>query len=364
MHNSTLFRPFTSPKLNLPNRLVMAPMTRRSSPGGVPDATVAKYYQRRAEGGVGLIITEGTTIARPAASNDVNIPNFHTDDSLAGWATVVAAVHAAGGKIAPQIWHQGLARAAGSGPHPDAPSEGPSAGDGAGHAMSDADISQTIDAYAAAAVSAQRLGFDAVELHGAHGYLIDQFLWAGTNHRTDGYGGDAAQRTRFAAEVVRGVRSAVGAQFPLIFRFSQWKLQDYGARLAESPAALEQILAPLVEAGVDIFHASTRRYWEPEFPGSNLNLAGWTHKLTGLPTISVGSVGLGGEDFMSQLRGASTSAPTDVLDDLVRRMEANEFDLIAVGRALIGDPEWPAKIRENRLQELVAFDKTALQSLV
>jgi 2,4-dienoyl-CoA reductase-like NADH-dependent reductase (Old Yellow Enzyme family) len=363
MRSSTFFRPFDSPKLQLRNRIVMAPMTRRSSPGGVPGEQVARYYQRRAEGGVGLIITEGTTIDRPAASDDAAIPNCHAPASLAGWARVVEAVHAAGGKIAPQIWHQGLARRAGSGPHPDAPSEGPVSDSGGGVAMSDADIADTIDAYASAAASAQRLGFDAVEVHGAHGYLIDQFLWANTNGRTDAYGGDAVQRTRFAVEVVRAVRRAVGPDFPVLFRFSQWKLQDYNARLADTPALLERLLTPLADAGVDIFHASTRRYWEPEFSGSDLNLAGWTRKLTGAPTISVGSVGLAGDDFMAQLRGQSSGAAIGALDDLARRMERDEFDLIAVGRALIADPDWPAKVRDGRLEALLAFDRTALRSL-
>jgi 2,4-dienoyl-CoA reductase-like NADH-dependent reductase (Old Yellow Enzyme family) len=230
--------------------------------------------------------------------------------------------------------------------------------------MTDADIADTIDAYASAAASAQRLGFDAVEVHGAHGYLIDQFLWARTNLRTDAYGGDAVERTRFAVEVVRAIRRAVGPDFPLLFRFSQWKVQDYGARLAETPAALGELLAPLTDAGVDIFHASTRRYWEPEFSGSDLNLAGWTRKLTGMPAISVGSVGLAGDDFMAQLRGQSGGAEVGALDNLLRRMENNEFDLIAVGRALIGDPDWPAKVRAGSMQDLRAFDKTALGSLV
>lgn len=364
MHTNLLFQPFESPKLSLRNRVVMAPMTRRFSPGGAPDEQVARYYQRRAQGGVGLIITEGTSIARPAASDDASIPNIHAAPSLDGWARVVEAVHAAGGKIAPQIWHQGLLRRAGSGPYPDVSSEGPSELDGPGLAMSDSNIADTIAAYATAAANAQRLGFDAVEIHGAHGYLIDQFLWAGTNHRTDAYGGDMVQRTRFAVEVVQAIRTAVGPRFPVIFRFSQWKLQDYGARLAETPTALEQLLGPLVSAGVDIFHASTRRYWEPAFADAALNLAGWTRKVTGLPAISVGSVGLGGEDFMEQLRGPSSGAPTHALDDLLHRMEANEFDLIAVGRALLGDADWAIKVRDGRTKELRAFDKKALQSLV
>ncbi|MET0517445.1 MAG: NADH:flavin oxidoreductase [Burkholderiaceae bacterium] len=364
MDASPLFQPFQLKTLDLPNRIVMAPMTRRFSPGGIPDAAVARYYSRRAQGGVGMIITEGTTIGRPAASNDDSIPNFHAPASLAGWARVVEAVHQAGGKIAPQLWHQGLLRKAGSGPAPEAPSEGPFATQADARAMSDADIADTIAAFATAAAAAQRIGFDAVELHGAHGYLIDQFLWAETNRRNDGYGGDVAERTRFATEVIRAVRRAVGPDFPILLRYSQWKVQDYGARLAQTPAELERLLTPLSDAGVDIFHASTRRFWVPEFDGSDLNLAGWTRKLTGKPAISVGSVGLQDADFVEQLLGASSGAPIGALDDLIRRMQNREFDLVAVGRALITDPDWPSKVRLGRRDELRPFEKSQLAELV
>ncbi|KGI78254.1 NADH:flavin oxidoreductase [Oleiagrimonas soli] len=363
MHIDPLFRPFQLGQFTLPNRIVMAPMTRKFSPGGIPGEDVAGYYRRRAEGGVGLIITEGTTIGRQAASNSASIPNFHAPKSLEGWARVVSEVHAAGGKIAPQLWHQGSVREGGTGPHPDAPSEGPVATDAGVKMMSDGDIADTVDAYARSAASAKRIGFDAVELHGAHGYLIDQFLWAGTNARSDAYGGTAVERTRFAVEVVRAVRQAIGPDMPLIFRYSQWKLQDYAARLAETPAALESLLVPLADAGVDIFHASTRRFWEPEFAGSHLNLAGWSRKLTGLPSISVGSVGLAGADFMEQLRGDSAGAQVDTLDALIDRLGRDEFDLIAVGRALLSDPQWPTKVRQGRIEELIPFNKASFASL-
>ncbi len=358
-----LFRPLTLNGLELKNRIVMAPMTRKLSPDGVPGAAVADYYRRRAEGGVGLIITEGTTINRQAASNESGIPNFHDPESLEGWRRVVSAVHAAGGRIAPQLWHQGLARQAGTGPYPDAPTEGPSATVPGSKAMTDADIADTIDAFATAAAAAKEIGFDAVELHGAHGYLIDEFLWSGTNKRTDAYGGDAVARTRFATEVIAAVRSALGPNFPLIFRFSQWKGQDYDARLAETPKELESLLTPLADAGVDVFHASTRRFWQSEFEGSDLNLAGWTRKLTGIPTISVGSVSLGGEDFFGQIRGNSTGAPIASLDDLVQRMSDDEFDLIAVGRALISNPDWANLVQTGNADQLRPFEKAMLATL-
>ncbi|MBI1250857.1 MAG: 12-oxophytodienoate reductase [Alphaproteobacteria bacterium] len=361
-----LFSPFQLKSLSLPNRVVMAPMTRSKSPGSVPGPDVAAYYARRAAGGVGLIISEGTTVDRPGASNDTNIPNFHAPESLAGWARVVEAVHAAGGKFAPQIWHQGMIRNVGAGAHPDAPSDGPSglsaSGKQIGEPMSDADIADTIDAFAKATVDAKRIGCDAVEFHGAHGYLIDQFFWEQSNRRSDRFGGDMVARTTFAAEIVREARKRAGPDFPLIFRFSQWKQQDFDARLAPTPDDLARFLAPLADAGVDIFHCSTRRFWEPEFEGSPLNLAGWTKKLTGLPTMTVGSVGLKGADFVMTFRGES-SAVGD-FTELEARLAADEFDLVAVGRALISDPDWAVKVRERRFDALSAFEPSALAELV
>ena len=124
--SSPLFKPFSCRGLSLPSRVVMAPMTRRQSPGGVPGQNVADYYARRAAADVGLIVTEGTTIGRDGASDDPNIPNFHADDALEGWKNVAEQVHAAGGKIAPQLWHVGLTRKPGTGPVPDAASDSPS----------------------------------------------------------------------------------------------------------------------------------------------------------------------------------------------------------------------------------------------
>jgi 2,4-dienoyl-CoA reductase-like NADH-dependent reductase (Old Yellow Enzyme family) len=368
MPQDPLFRPWQYKGLQLANRVVMAPMTRSKSPGGVPGPQVAAYYRRRAEAGVGLILTEGTTIDRPAASGDPAIPNFHAPASLEGWARVVEQVHQAGGRIAPQLWHQGMARQPGTGPHPEAASEGPSGlattGEPTGLAMTEAAIAATVEAFAEAAAQAKAIGFDALELHGAHGYLIDQFFWAGSNHRSDAYGGDLLKRTRFGAEVIRAVRLRVGPEFPIIFRFSQWKLQDYEARLARTPEELAQFLQPLTEAGVDVFHCSTRRFWEPEFPGSPLNLAGWTKQLTGHPTITVGSVGLQGDDFIRGFRASpDTLAQVADLRELDRRLAADEFDLVAVGRALLQDPAWAAKIREGRTSELQPFSRQAFATL-
>ncbi len=361
-----LFQPFQHKSLRLPNRIVMAPMTRSFSPEGVPGADVAAYYRKRAAGGVGLIVSEGTVVQRAAARNDPLVPRFWGDDALAGWKGVVDSVHGAGGLMAPQLWHVGSARNPRTtwvAPGPvDSPSGLSRAGRQFGEPMSEADIADTIAAFGRAAADAQRLGFDAVELHGAHGYLIDQFFWDATNQRTDTWGGsDLVARGRFAAEIVRSVRAAVGPDYPLILRLSQWKQQDYAARLAHSPQEMEAWLRPLVDAGVDILHCSQRRFWESEFDGSDLNFAAWAKKLTGVPTITVGSVGLSGE-FVAAFMGEGSQPAS--LDELMRRFDRGDFDLVAVGRALITDPDWAHKVRDGRNTELQAFQATALAALV
>ena len=360
-----MFRPFQHKSLSLPNRVVMAPMTRSKSPDGTPGEDVVAYYRRRAEGGVGLIITEGTTVDRAGASNDPNIPNFYAQKSLDGWRRVVKEVHAAGAKIAPQIWHQGMVRKPGTGPRPEGKSDGPSGLSGSGkqvaEPMTDEDIADTVEAFAKAAAAAKEIGFDAVELHGAHGYLVDQFFWEQSNRRSDDYGRDLVKRTRFAADIIKAIRQRVGPEFVIIHRFSQWKQQDYSAKLAHTPDELAAFLQPLVDAGADIFHCSTRRFWEPEFEGSDLNLAGWSKKLTGKPTITVGSVGLKGGDFIQSYKGES--AEVGDLGELEARLASNEFDLVAVGRALITDPNWTAKVRDRRFAELAPFSPKAMATL-
>ncbi|MCH0539144.1 NADH:flavin oxidoreductase [Streptomyces sp. MUM 203J] len=360
-----LSRPIALNGLTVPNRIVMAPMTRMFSPGGVPGEDVRSYYARRAAAGVGLIVTEGTYVGHESAGQSDRVPRFHGEEQLAGWAKVAAAVHEAGGTIVPQLWHIGMVRNQGDPPFAAAPAMGPSGirtdgTEGTGRAMTRSDLDEVIGAFARAAADAERIGFDGVELHGAHGYLLDQFLWAGTNRRTDSYGGDPVARTKFAAEIVAAVREAVSPEFPVIFRYSQWKQDAYDARLAETPEALEAVLSPLAAAGVDVFHASTRRYWLPEFEGSDLNLAGWTRKLTGRPTITVGSVGLDG-DFIHAFAGQG--AELGSLDNLLDRMERDEFDMVAVGRALLQDPEWASKVLSGRTDELKPYDAAALQTL-
>lgn len=378
-----LFSPFSIGKVRLENRIVMAPMTRNRSPGGVPNDAVIAYYRRRAEAGVGLIVTEGVGIQHGSAlgggsMKERDVPFIYGDAALAGWRAVVEAVHGAGGRIFPQLWHMGPIREDGTGPYPQVPSSRPSGLWGpAGRkstvpddyvarvlperkAMTDGEIADVISAFADAARNAVLTGFDGIAIHGAHGYLIDAFLWAETNRREDRWGGDLSGRSAFAAAVVSAIRGAVGGDVPIMFRFSQWKQQDYQALLAQTPGELETMLRPLVDAGVDIFDASTRKFDMPAFDGSGLTLAGWARQLTGLPTMAVGGVGLDRDLYGSYAAGGS--AGIDNLAGVRRRMTVGEFDLIGVGRALIADPQWAKKA--ERGESFLPFDPATVRNLV
>ena len=366
-----LFQPFSIKSLNLKNRIVMAPMTRNQAPNGVPGEKNKEYYRKRAEGGVGLILTEGTVVDRPTSKNEQHIPFFHGDAALNGWSNIANSVHEAGGKIGPQIWHVGAI------PRPDAKwvpegeIESPSGvfapEKPRGKAMTEEDIADTVAAFVKSAVAAKEMGMDVIEFHGAHGYLIDSFFWSATNLRKDQWGGDTLKaRTRFAADIIRETRAAVGEDLPIIIRLSQWKQQDFGARLAPTPDEMTDWLTPLVDAGVDILHCSQRRFWEPEFPEvdgeDGLNFAGWAKKLMGVPTISVGSVGLSGE-FVSTSQSDEQTQPAS-LDRLTERMEREEFDLIAVGRALITNPDWVNKVQAGAFDEIKGFTRADVAELV
>ena len=160
-----------------------------------------------------------------------------------------------------------------------------------------------------------------------------------TNIRDDGYGGpDIRDRARLPVEIVSAVRAACGPDFIVGLRFSQWKEADFSARIVESAEELRTLLRLFEKAGVSIVHASTRKFWVPEWPGSDLSLAGWCKRLSDLPVITVGSVGAVAEgDPVEQLK--------QNVGELVRRFNADEFDLIAVGRSQIADPNWVSKVR-------------------
>jgi 2,4-dienoyl-CoA reductase-like NADH-dependent reductase (Old Yellow Enzyme family) len=357
LETASLFEPFSAAGFRLRNRVVMAPMTRWRSPGGVPGDNVAAYYARRARGGAGLIITEGVNIDHGGASGYDDVPAMFGDQALRGWRAVVDAVHAAKSAIIPQLWHVGAFRRAGVGPDPRVPGFGPARvaqdGETVVRRLDDRGIEDIIHSYGRGARAAADAGFDGVEIHGAHGYLLDQFFWARTNRRRDRFGGPIENRARFAAEVVREVRNQIPRGMPIIFRFSQWKMDDYEARLVADPADLTRLLAPLCDAGVDIFHASTRRFWSPAFAGSPQSLARWTRDLTGRPVIAVGSVGLD-KAHQSRALGGHEAAMAEVadLDRVVDGLAHCDFDLIAVGRGMLADAEWSNKVRLGQFADI------------
>ncbi len=374
-----LFQPIRINSVTLANRIVMAPMTRMFSPDGVPGADVAAYYRRRAEANVGLIVTEGIGIEHRAALDRPGIPVMYGDAALAGWKHVVDEVHAAGGKIFPQLWHQGVLRIERVSKYPDHPNSRPSGLFGTvgkttidaefikrslppTEPMTEEEVDDIVREFAKAAKRALAVGFDGIALHGGHGYLIDNFLWRETNKRTDRYGGDHAGRTRFAVEIVKAIRRETGPDTTIMFRFSQHKQQDYESNLARTPKELEEILTPISEAGVDLFDASQRRFEKPTFEGSTLNLGGWARKLTGKPSMTIGGIGLvvSSPEYMSN-RVISAISTSNNLPQLMERFNHGEFDLVGAGRSLLSDPQWATHIRNG--QAILPFDRSCLERL-
>jgi 2,4-dienoyl-CoA reductase-like NADH-dependent reductase (Old Yellow Enzyme family) len=364
MSQLRLFEPATVASLSLRNRVVMAPMTRRKAGlDGIATPEIAAYYARRAEAEVGLIISEGTHLDALHSADSLDVPRFETPAQIAGWRQVVEAVHAAGGAFAPQLWHTGRRALDPIGPVDEG---GRKRRDGAPlpdvRGMQPADFADLRTAFRHSAAQALAIGCDALEIHGAHGYLLDSFMAPSVNTRSDAYGGSEAGRMRLPLEIVRTVREAVGPGFPILYRFSQWRIEDYAEAKWPDPASLERFLLALREAGVDILHVSTRSAVDPGFPDQHPSrtLAGWSRELSGLPVIAVGKVSV--TLAMDESYGDAQSLVADPgpAIDLVERGEA---DLLAVGRALIANPDWVDLVRAGRWRELRPYHKRMLESL-
>jgi 2,4-dienoyl-CoA reductase-like NADH-dependent reductase (Old Yellow Enzyme family) len=359
----SLFEPLQMRRLRLKNRFVLSAMSRYACPERIPTSDLASYHRRRAEGGAALSLTGACAIDHPAANNSPLLADFRPAAHDA-WKTVVDGVHEGGGLIGIQLWHAGgrFNREPWWKPAPLVSPSGLGGPDQVvGEPLTEEDIADIIDEFGKAAAAAVKAGFDAIEIHGAHGFLIDQFFWSVTNQRTDRWGGPTlADRLEFGLEVYRAIRRAAGPDLPISMRISQWKEQDYVARLADTPETLRQWLEPFAEAGVDLFDCSQRRFWQAEFEGSDLNLAGWAKKLTGVPTLAVGSVGLD-LDVTASFKGEN--AVPAALTELVRRFERGDFDLVGLGRVLLADPHWIEKVRDGRLDELQPFSAKAVDSV-
>jgi 2,4-dienoyl-CoA reductase-like NADH-dependent reductase (Old Yellow Enzyme family) len=272
-------------------------------------------------------------------------------------------VHAAGARFAFQLWHTGPRAHWPVGPSPAPASR---RADGSERPpvtpLDDAGLAHTLALYANAARRALEAGADAVEIHGAHGYLLDTFLNPAANTRTDAWGGDLERRLRFPAEVVRTVREAVGPAFPILYRFSRFPGTAPAEERFPDIGALARTCATLREAGADILHASTRSATDPQFPeapGGPHALAAWARLLSGCWTVAVGGVSTGWHDDGNGSGHETTTDPTPALD-LVR---TGACDLLAVGRALIANPDWVNVVAGGRWQDLRPFRRDLLATL-
>ena len=355
-----LLQPFRIRHLELRNRFVMPGMQRWWCVDGAPDHRMVEYYRRRVLGGAALIISESCTVDHPSATKNPTFARM-SPETREAWRACVAGVHEAGGAMFMQLWHQGGVNYGGDAEvNPEFVALSPSGlsapGQPFGRAATEADLSSLKRAYVQGALDAMEVGADGVELHCAHGFLLDQFLWPQTNLRTDRYGGPAiTDRATFVAELTEAVRAATGPDFVISVRISQWKESDYDARIVDEPDQLGLLVRLLRSAGADIFHMSARRFWTPEWEGSDLGLAGWAKSFTDAAVIGVGSVGLD-VDVMASLNGGEGRATgASRIDELVRRFQRGDFDLISVGRSQIGDPEWVAKMTDHRIPDIRAF---------
>jgi 2,4-dienoyl-CoA reductase-like NADH-dependent reductase (Old Yellow Enzyme family) len=340
--------------LELPNRAVVAPMSRVSTSGdGVPTGPMAEYYAHFAAGGFGLIISEGTYLDHQHSQAYPNQPAIVTEEQVAGWRAVTEAVHAAGAKIMLQLMHAGAlvqhnhhrrTAIAPSAVDPKGTKMPAYGGDGpfarpAAATMSD--ISGVVAGFAASAARARAAGFDGVEVHGANGYLIDQFLTTYTNLRDDAYGGDARRRVRLAAEILSAVRHAVGPEYPVGIRLSQTKVNDLDYRWPGGVREAETIFGAVADAGVDFIHlASEGRDWlDTATMENDVTITRVARDVTGLPVIANG-----GMHDPGQAR--------HVLD-------GGHADLVALGRGALANPDWPRRIAGER--HIEEFDSTILK---
>lgn len=258
-------------RLDLVNRLVVAPMTRISAaPDGEPTVAMADYYAEFAAGGFGLVLTEETYPDTRSSQGYLNQPGLATAEQVAGWRRVTARVHAAGRPIIAQLMHAGaLSQGSAYGTERVGPSAVPPVGEmmpeygGRGpwpppRELTTAELDDIVAGFVAAARNAHAAGFDGVEVHGANGYLLDQFLTEYTNQRTDGYGGPVANRIRLTAEVAAAIAADRPEGFLVGVRLSQTKVNDFEYRWPGGARDGEVIFAALAAAGADYLHVAAR----------------------------------------------------------------------------------------------------------
>jgi len=325
------FEPGTIGSLRIKNRLVMPAMaTNFASAHGEPTPRMLAYYATRATGGVGTIVIENASIDESGGNGTVQLRVDH-DRYVPGLSLLVRRVQEAGAAVALQINHAGaIADPSRTGVPAVGPSDtGWTVASPRPTSLALDEVERLVERYADAAVRAQRAGFDAVEIHGAHGYLIAQFLSPLTNRRRDAYGGSVVNRWRFAVDVVRAVRDAVGPDYPILFRLSGDEFMPGGRTLEESAERSQSLVA----AGIDALHVSAGTSANPEVQLEPISYdEGWRAYLSAaickrvtVPVITVGVY----------------RRPEAV----EHALESGAADFVAIGRGLIADPEWPRKAR-------------------
>lgn len=342
---STLFQQTSISSLPLANRLAVAPMTRvTATSNGVPTEKMARYYSRFARGGFGLVITEGSFIDEAWSQTYAYQPGLANSGQAEGWQQVVAAVHSAGTKVIAQIQHAGaLSQGNAYRNGTIAPSAVRPKGEqmkfyrGEGQypvprEMTDEEIADVIESFGSAALRAvNNAGFDGVEIHGANGYLLDQFITNYTNLRTDRWGGDVAARMGVVVEVAKRVRATLGEGVPVGVRISQGKVNDFFHKWPEREHAAEVIFGSLVDAGMSYIHVTEYEAWKPAFGGAGMSLAALARRhAPGVSVIANGSL----HDAARAVDLASTDA-----------------EVIALGRGALSNPDWPQKLRGNHAME-------------
>jgi len=334
-----LFTPLKLGALELKHRVVMAPMTRMRSaqPGNVPHALNAEYYGQRASEG-GLLITEATDIT-PQAQGYRGTPGLYSAEQIAGWRAVTEAVHAKGGFIFSQIWHVG--RISHSSLQPDgtlpvAPSAVPPSGDHTDasgqqvpfetpRALEEMELAELVRDFVTAARNAQEAGFDGVEVHGANGYLLDQFLRNGSNKRTDRYGGSIENRARLLLEVVDAVIAALGADRVGV-RLSPWgTFNDMSD--TDGEALWDYVAAELGKRNLAYLHVVEPR-------------ADFT---TDLPVDA--NAPDAASRFKSIFKGTYISAGGYVAETARAVVADARADAVAFGRPFISNPDFPERVR-------------------
>ncbi|MET1032437.1 NADH:flavin oxidoreductase [Domibacillus tundrae] len=343
----TLFSEIKIGNTTLNNRIGLAPMTRTSATEhGLATEEMAQYYANFARGGFGLIMTEGTYTDEYYSQGYLNQPGIATKEQMDSWRKVVSVVHNEGAKIIMQLMHAG---ALSQGNRFNSSTKGPSAVKPKGEQlafyggqgdfqmpeeMTQIDIDQVIQQFAASAKNAKEAGFDGVEIHGANGYVLDQFLTDYTNRRTDKYGGSIENRLRLAVEVIKAVRNEVGNEFPVGIRISQAKVNDADHKWSGGVAEAAQIFNALQQAGVDFLHIAEPQAAAPAFGGTGPTLVKLAKDHGNTIVIANGSLG--------------DPASADSL-----RTEG-EADIVTIGKAALANQDWANRVAADR--ELNDFD--------